>query len=228
MNRRGKRVFSIWGMGLITLCALVLAVTSGAWAWDAKEVLKKYLKERYPWPEFEISEVFAAEELPKELPQKINLVSGPLGRAVFSLGFRSGEKMQVQAQVSASDYVVATRRPIKQGQVIEKEDIYLSLMDVRRVPKEGLTRLEAGVGKVALRNLEINMPITEHYLGNVPVIKKGQRVTLIFSAPGLKITTQGEAREDGHTGRQMRVINLYSNKDVRGVPLDDSRVMVVF
>jgi flagella basal body P-ring formation protein FlgA len=228
MNSRKKRFFSTWAPGLITLGFLLLAATSSAWAWEAKEVIKKYLKEHYPWPEFEISEVFTAEELPRELPQKINLVSGPLGRAVFSLGFRSGEKVMVQVQISAFDYVVATRRPIKQGQVIEKEDIYMSLIDVRRVPKESLTRLESGVGKMALRNLEINMPITEHYLGNVPIIKKGQRVTLIFSAPGLKITTQGEAREDGHTGRQMRVVNLYSNKDVRGVPLDDSRVMVVF
>jgi flagella basal body P-ring formation protein FlgA len=228
MNRRGKRVFSIWVTGLITLTVLLLAAASGAWAWDAKEVIKKFLKDRYPWPEFEISEVFNAEELPKEPPQRINLVSGPLGRAVFSLGFRSGEKVQVQAQITAFDWVVATRRPIKQGQLIEKEDLFMSLMDVRRMPKDGLTRLESGVGKLALRNLEINMPITEYYLGNVPVIRKGQRVTLIFSSPGLKITTQGEAREDGHPGRQMRVVNLYSNKDVRGVPLDDSRVMVVF
>jgi len=228
MDRRRNKFISTWTVGLITLCALILTATSGALAWDTKEVIKKYLNERYPWPEFEISEVFVPEELPKEPPQKITLVSGPLGRAVFSLGFRNGEKKLAQVQISAFDYVVATRRPIKQGQVIEKEDIYLSLMDVRRMPKEGLTRLESGVGKVAVRNLEINMPVTEQYLGNVPVIKKGQRVTLIFSAPGLKITTQGEAREDGHTGRQMRVVNLYSNKDVRGVPLDDSRVLVVF
>lgn len=218
-------------LGLVFLGILILlgaGAPHAAWSWEAKDVIKKFMKDHYPWPEIEILDLMGAEELPKEAPQKVHLISGPLGRAVFSLGFRSGEKVLVQAQIRAMDWVVATRRPIIKGQVVESDDVYLSLIDVRRMPKDALNRPEKGVGKVALRNLEINMPIPENYLGDVPVIRKGQRVTLIFSAPGLKITTQGEAREDGHPGRQMRVANLYSKRDLRGIPLDESRVMVVF
>jgi flagella basal body P-ring formation protein FlgA len=222
---------NILSLGLVFLGILFLCGTvrpPAAWSWEAKDVIKKYMKTHYPWPEIEIMDLYGDEELPKEAPQKVHLVSGPLGRAVFSLGFRSGEKAMVQAQIRAMDWVVATRRPIIKGQVIENDDIYLSLIDVRRMPKDALTRPEKGVGKIALRNLEINTPVPENFLGDVPVIKKGQRVTLVLSAPGLKITTQGEAREDGHPGRQMRVVNLYSKRDMRGIPLDESRVMVVF
>jgi flagella basal body P-ring formation protein FlgA len=213
-------------LGILVL--LVLAVSAEARPWEPKEVIKKYLKTHYPWPEIEVLDLSETEDLPKEPPNKIHLISGPLGRAVFSLGFRSGEKVLVQAQIQALDWVVSTRRPLKQGQLLDKDDIYLSLMDVRRMPKDALTRMEGVWGKVALKNLDINMPMAENCIGDLPIIKKGQRVTLILSAPGLKITTQGEAREDGHPGRQMRVVNLYSKKDMRGVPLDDSRVMVIF
>ena len=228
MDKAVKKGFLSLGLVLGVLFFLGWSGPAGAWTWEPKEVIKKYLKTHYPWPEIEILDLTELEDPPKEPPNKIHLISGPLGRAVFSLGFRTGEKILVQAQIRALDWVVATRRPLKQGQLIDKEDIYLSLIDVRRMPKDALTRMEGGWGKVTLKNLEINMPLSENCLGDLPIIKRGQRVTLILSAPGLKITTQGEAREDGHAGRQMRVVNLYSKKDMRGVPLDDSRVMVTF
>ena len=212
--------------GLIISLGLVLPSWSAAW--DPRETVRKYLKTHYPWPEIEILDISAGEDLPKEPPNKVYLISGPLGRVVFSFGFKSGEKTIVQAQIRALDWVVATRRPLKTGQIIEKEDVYLSLIDVRQMPKDALTRLEGVRGKVVRRSLGINMPVAENAVGDVPIIKKGQRVTLIISAPGLKITAPGEAREDGHPGQQIRVVNLFSKRDIRGIPIDDNNVRVVF
>lgn len=201
-----------------------------AWSatWEPREIVKKYMRSHYPWSEIEILDISAEEELPKDPPDRVYLISGPLGKAVFSFGFRSGQRAIIQAQIRALDWVVTTRRPLKRGQIIDKEDVYQSLIDVRRMPKDALTRLEGAWGKVVTQSLEINMPIAENNLGDVPIIKKGQRVTLIISAPGLKITTQGEAREDGHHGQQIRVVNLFSNRDIRGIPIDDTSVKVVF
>jgi flagella basal body P-ring formation protein FlgA len=211
-------------------CLITFGLVMSAWAttWEPREIVRKYLKTHYPWPEIEILDLSGDEDLPKEPPNKVYMISGPLGRAVFSFGFKSGDKAIVQAQIRALDWVVATRRPMKNGQVIESEDVYLSLIDVRRMPKDAVTRLEGVSGKVARRSLEINMPIAENALSEIPVIKKGQRVTLIISAPGLKITAPGEAREDGLPGQQIRVVNLYSRRDVRGIPIDDGNVRVVF
>jgi len=201
-----------------------------AWSatWEPREIVKQYLRSHYPWSEIEILDLSAEAELPKDPPVKVYLISGPLGRAVFSFGFRSGQRAIIQAQIRALDWVVATRRPLKRGQIIDKEDVYQSLIDVRKIPKDVSTRLEGTWGKVVMQSLEINTPIAENNLGDIPVIKKGQRVTLIISAPGLKITTQGETREDGYPGRQIRVVNLFSNRDIRGIPIDDTSVKVVF
>jgi flagella basal body P-ring formation protein FlgA len=222
----------LWPWCLSVLFGLLMSLGLGlsAWSstWEPREIVKTYLKAHYPWPEIEILDITGSDDLPKVPPETVRLITGPLGRTVFSFGFRSGEKVIVQAQVRALDWVVATRRPLKQGQLIEKDDIYLSLIDVRRMPKDALCRLEGAWGKVVRRSMEINMPVAENVLGDVPVIKKGQRVTLIISGPGLKITTQGEAREDGHSGRQMKVVNLFSKRDLRGVPVDENSVQVIF
>jgi flagella basal body P-ring formation protein FlgA len=207
-----------------------LGLTAPAWTapWEPREVIGKYLTTHYPWAEIEILEISGDEDLPKTPPTRIHLISGPLGRAVFSFGFKSGEKALIQAQIRAMDWVATTRRPLRNGHTIQNEDVYLSLIDVRRMPRDALTRLEGAWGKTVLRSIEGNMPIIESALGDPPIIKKGQLITLIASAPGLKITTQGEARENGRLGQQIKVINLSSKQDIRGVPIDDQNVKVTF
>jgi len=216
-------------IGLLGLF-LSLSLGSSAWSatWEPRELLKKYLTAHYPWAEIEILDISGLETLPKGPPKKIYLISGPLGRAVFSFVFTSEERAIVQAQIRALDWVVTSRRPLSKGQVITKDDVYLDLIDVRRMPKDALTRLEAVYGKTVNRSLGANIPIIEIAMGDIPIIKKGQQITLIVSTPGLKITTLGEAREDGHPGRQIRVVNLSSGRDVRGTPIDDKNVKVFF
>jgi flagella basal body P-ring formation protein FlgA len=209
---------------------ILLSLASPAWtaAWEPRDVIQKYLKAHYPWAEVEILDISGDEDLPKNLPARIHLISGPLGRAVFSFGFKSGEKVIIQAQIRALDWVATSRRPLKNGHTIQQEDVYLALTDVRRMPKDALTRLEGTWGKTVMRSIEGNMPIVESALGDLPIIKKGQVITLIASAPGLKITTQGEARENGRLGQQIKVTNFSSKQDIRGIPIDDKNVKVIF
>jgi flagella basal body P-ring formation protein FlgA len=211
------------------ICLLVLGWASFAWpsTWEPQVVIKKYLKDHYPWAEVELLD-FSGEVSSPVPPEKILLINGPLGRATFSLVFKSGEKAVVQANIRALDWVVTSRRPLRKSQLIGKEDVYLALMDVRRMPKDALTRLESAWGKTMTQSMGANMPIVESDMGDIPLIKKGQRITLVASAPGLKITTPGEARQNGFLGQTFKVVNLSSKRDVRGIPLDENHVSVEF
>lgn len=210
---------------LLTLC--FIPVTWGT-PWEPREVLKKYLTSHYPWAEIEILEMTVPEPLPQELPVRIHLINGPLGRAIFSLGFKSGEKVIVQAHIRALDWVVTSRRPLRNGHQVQKEDVYMALIDVKRMPRDALTRPEEAWGKTVYRTIGSNIPIEESALGEGLLIKKGQAVNLIASVPGLKITTRGEARENGRPGQQIRVVNSFTHRELRGIPIDDKNVRVLF
>jgi flagella basal body P-ring formation protein FlgA len=213
----------------LLVCLLVLGLGPLAWAspWEPRTVIKKYMKDHYPWAEIEILDV-SGEVSSMDPPEKIYLINGPLGRAIFSLVFKSGEKANVQATIRALDWVVTSRRPLKKSQIIRKEDVYLALMDVRKMPKDALTRLESAWGKPVNQSMGANMPIMESTMGGIPLIKKGQRITLVASSPGLKITTPGGARQDGYTGQPLKVVNLSSKRDIQGIPLDENHVSVEF
>jgi flagella basal body P-ring formation protein FlgA len=210
-------------------CLLAFGLTSWAWpsSWEPRAVIKNYLKDHYPWAEIEILDISGEVSSPVP-PAKIHLIQGPLGKAMFSLIFPSGEKALVQANIRALDWVVTSRRPLKKSQFIGKEDVYLALMDVRRMPKDALTRLEPAWGKTMTQSIGANIPLVESNLGDLPLIKKGRRITLVASAPGLKITVPGEARQDGFPGQTLRVVNLTSKRDVQGIPLDENHVSVEF
>ncbi len=152
---------------------LILGLVSWAWSspWEPRAVIKKYLKERYPWAEIEILDISGEVSSPLP-PEKIHLIQGPLGKSIFSLVFKSGEKALIQAHIRALDWVVTSRRPLKKSQIILQEDVYLTLMDVRRMPKDALTRLESAWGKVMAQSLGANMPIVASNMGDLPLIKK--------------------------------------------------------
>ncbi|MEW6187363.1 MAG: flagellar basal body P-ring formation chaperone FlgA [Thermodesulfobacteriota bacterium] len=204
------------------------SLEAGAASWDSRSVIKNYLTKNFPWAEVEILELNEPEMTSKVPPERIQMLQGPLGRAVFSLLFKSGEKGVVQAHIRALDWVATSRRPLKKGQRIEKEDVYLSLLDVRKMPKGALTHMEAAWGKTMNQSLGANVPLLEASLNEGPLIKKGQRVTLIAARPGLKITTSGEARQDGFAGRQIKVVTLDSKRFVQGTLVNENQVRVDF
>lgn len=217
-------------LGLVVVFfILMMGSVSLTWSstWEPRSVLKKYLKDHYPWAEIEILDL-TGEVSSKVPPEKVYLIQGPLGRAMFSMVFKSGEKAVVQAHIRAMDWVVTSRRPLKRTQTIRKEDVYLALMDVRRMPRNALTRLESAWGKTLTQSLGANMPMVEGNMGEIPLIKKGQMITMVASVPGLKITAPGEARQDGYFGQALKVVNLSSKQAVRGIPLDENHVQVEF
>lgn len=49
------------------------------------------------------------------------------------------------------------------------------------------------------------------------IIKRGDLVTLVYTAPGLKLTTRARAQSDARQGEAIRLINLSSNRAIDAV-----------
>lgn len=220
-------VLRVMILGLLVFSSFPLHVF-GSSSWNLQRLIQHYLETHYPWSEIEVLEVGGDVVNQGEGPEKIHLLQGPLGKAVFLLTFSSGRKETVEARVRAMDWAVVSRRPLKKGQIIDKEDVYLSLVDVRHLPKGSLTRKEMAWSKSLTRSVGANVPLVETDVSEPPLVKKGQKVLLVAFAPGLRITTYGEAREDGYAGRQIKVLNLDSKKNVRGTLVDANQVKVDF
>jgi hypothetical protein len=77
-------------------------------------------------------------------------------------------------------------------------------------PPEGLSHITVTRGAGA--------PIASHAAQRTGAsdggVRRGDLITLVYSAPGLQLLTRARALEDGAVGQAIRAINLQSNRQV--------------
>ena len=194
--------------------------------WSPSNTIKKYILEHYPWDSVEVESVKYEGKMPAQEPINIIVKRGPVGRAVFLFEFADGTYKRVYATVDAQQTVVRTVRPLKRGTVLSRQDLYLAPADVNRMPKNALTNLEYAIGKMLKRSVRSGAILTESLVVEKPLIRKGQKVTIIYEKPGLRLTAPGIAKEDGYRGKSIEVMNLWSKRLTVGFVKDASTVNI--
>jgi flagella basal body P-ring formation protein FlgA len=233
LNTRDKGIVKSINTALWILCLGVLITGTGLFPLAAtaetsnvEEILKRYIKEHYPWPEVEINDLTVSSELPDRYPSKIIIEKGLPGKTVFTLEFDNLEKLTATANVKAFDSIVLSRRAFRKGRTLQDDDVYTMLMDVRRIPAGAVKNIEQVAGKPLTRTIVANMPIVSGMLSETPLVKRGTRVTLLVEARGFTITTTGETRENSSVGKYVKAVNPASKRTVTGILVDENTVRV--
>ena len=225
-------VRSIYRTVLVLCLGVVLAGTvfvpqrADADTRNLEDVLEKYIKVHYPWPEVEITDITVSSEIPDRSPSKIIVDKGLPGKTVFTLEYGDVRKLTVVANVKAFDRIVVSRRAFRKGRTLQDDDVYAMLMDVRRIPAGAVRSIDQVAGKPLTRSVTANMPIVSGMLSETPIVKRGTRVTLLVEADGFTITTTGETKENSSVGKNVKAVNVASKRSVTGVLIDENTVRV--
>jgi flagella basal body P-ring formation protein FlgA len=217
------RTFAVLGT-----CFFLFVAPSLGVAWDLEGTLTEHLARHFPWPQTEVRDIVCSDPLPQSPPKKITVEKGPPGKSVFSLEFRNGKRIQVTAEVRAFDRVVMTARSFGKGHTLVKEDMYVKLVDVPKMPKNAFRETEDAEGRQLSRSVIANTPLSADMVRSVQSVRKGKKVLLVVDAPGFRITTTGVTQESAPVGEHVRVMNRSTRKTVTGVLVDDATVKVDF
>jgi flagella basal body P-ring formation protein FlgA len=227
--RRISKISSKLSYAIIIAAAITLLSFSHCLAesYDLNNILKTYIKKNYPWAEIEITELSVREPI-SAMPVGILIEKPPLGKTSFLLQFESGKKIQASANVKAYDWIVITSKALRKGHHLEQTDVYSTLLDITKIPRGAITKLENAVGKQLERSVNANMPLIDVMVKDKTLVKKGQIVFLIVESPKFTIRTTGEIRANAYVGNRAKVINLASKKIISGVLIDENTVKVEF
>lgn len=77
-----------------------------------------------------------------------------------------------------------------------------------------------------MRPIGVDQVIYQSDLSNIPTVKKGNTVTLVYEGKTLRLTVSGEAMADGVSGESIPVRNTQSKKQIYGVVRDAGTVVV--
>jgi flagella basal body P-ring formation protein FlgA len=161
-------------------------------------------------------------------PQHTDYVGNVPLAITFKCNGASVKKVWVMVTVAVMSDIVVAKKPVGRYQVIKMADIDLQTMDLAKMPNNALTSLEDVVGQRAKRTIDTQTVLTSSMIETPPLVRRGDIVVMIAESGGLRISTQGEARQKGAKGDRIKVMNLDSRKSVYGRIIDRSTVKVDF
>jgi len=208
--------------------ALVVPSIAAAASWSPDDVLKTYIHDHYPWADVDITVLQVSGELPSSSPIAVLVEKTPPGKSVFRFEFRSGKSVLVMATIKAFDRVFMSRSGFRRGYVLQRDDVYSTLMESDRIPKGALRDEEQVIGKPLLRSIVSNVPLTDDMVSEMPLVKRGHKVVLSIESSGFSIKAMGETKQDAPVGEYVKVINLSSHKVVTGMLIDANTVRVEY
>jgi flagella basal body P-ring formation protein FlgA len=141
---------------------------------------------------------------------------------------REVQKVRLQARIEIYGPVVVAKNQLKRNQEIGVKDVEIIRKNLSLLPSDILTDLEEAQGKRIILTVNSQEVLRASMVEIPPLIKKGDRVILIVENEYFKITTFGEAKEDGRKGERVKLMNISSQKEVSGRVLNAQTVHVDF
>jgi len=151
------------------------------------------------------------------------------GRVPFRVGRAGGSDTEwASARVEVMVPALVAARTIGRHQVLEPGLLASTEVPLSRLPGGAVTDPDDLVGLRTVRRIPQGRPLARDLVEELPVVLRGDQVTLTVRAPGLTVTAQGEARQDGAPGSVIPVLNLRSHRTVQGRVVDARTVEVAY
>lgn len=135
-------------------------------------------------------------------------------------------KVKLFGWVDVFDSVVCVVRNIKRGEIITKEDVYLSRKNISHITQNVITDTSKIVGLMIKRNVKADTVLKEWMVEESPMVKRGDVVTILAESVGLRVTAPGKVLMKGYLGKRVKIQNLMSKKEIYAEVVNSSTVKV--
>jgi flagella basal body P-ring formation protein FlgA len=141
-------------------------------------------------------------------------------------GGRVLQRVAVTARIVIERPVLIAARTLARGATIRVDDVREELR--ADAPADALDGSAAVIGQRLVRGVAAGAPLREAFLEAIPVVTRGQSVTLRASRGSLAIEAAGRALEDGRTGETIRVMNIATRRVLAGQVASDGAIDMGF
>ncbi len=115
---------------------------------------------------------------------------------------------------------------VRKGERIYPWQVSFERKYLKTCPRTGVPEGNEVLNYVALRDLKKGEILKLSYLRRVPLVKRGERVSVIFRSGSIEISFYGEALQNGYIGDRIRVKSLNSGKILIGEVVSEGTVLV--
>jgi flagella basal body P-ring formation protein FlgA len=149
---------------------------------------------------------------------QLQLVAGQYGRVV---------RIPVSCRISVIVPVLATKSAVPRGKIFGLDDIEKREVDISNFGPTPCFEAMEVVGRRAQRSLSAGSILHDRLFAEVPVVAKGDAVSVVKTNGDVKISVAAVARENGYLGQKIWVENAMTHKLFRVTVKNKSVCMVM-
>lgn len=136
--------------------------------------------------------------------------------------------LRVNATIDRRRPVWVAAHDLGRGTVVEASFLRREYRPWGALPSDCVARQADAVGMQLSRSVRANDVVRASELKVVPVVQRGDRVTLVAHRGPLQVRARGIVREAGGRDQRVQVANATSGKVVMGTVIDSATVEVAF
>ena len=131
---------------------------------------------------------------------------------VAPAGSASAQRLRVTGYMFKNAETPVLVNQVAAGEIIRKDNIKWIKIRARRLQKDDILDANELIGKTPRRGRGIRpgTPVRKSEVRRPVLVAKGSLVTIMFRSPGMILTSQGRALENGSAGDAIRVANTRS------------------
>ncbi|MFH1577013.1 MAG: flagellar basal body P-ring formation chaperone FlgA [Candidatus Margulisiibacteriota bacterium] len=132
----------------------------------------------------------------------------PVGNVIFPIQISDEEvsrKVFVRAQVEVFKPVVVVNRLIKRGETIAEGDLALVARDIAMLPDSYYEDKVMVIDTEAKTAIPKNSTIFRWMVKEIPVVRRGEELTINIKGANFLVKAQGIALMDGYLGKNVKV-----------------------
>lgn len=138
------------------------------------------------------------------------------GTAMVYVNERLIERVGIEVVLEGTPQTPTLRANMPRGAVVQSKDVTMSPTEYHQIPPGAVIERSELVGKRLTQPGRAGTPIQRSAVKVPPVIERGQRVRVILTNHGLRITRMAIAQEDGAMGDHIRLKPTDSNTSFHG------------
>ena len=138
------------------------------------------------------------------------------------------KKLFLRATRRIEEIVAVAAHELTPGRAIEPDEIRWEKRRLSSTLHLPILKMGFLEGKEPRTTIPAGQILTEDLLIKVPVIKRGDTITLIFQDDRIRVKTQAKSLASGMRGDQIQVMNLDSKKVLKAEILDKNMARVIF
>jgi flagella basal body P-ring formation protein FlgA len=156
-------------------------------------------------------------------------LAGHVGlNAILRVNGEIERRLVLSGWIDSLEDVVCAVRPLPRHAIVTNEDVHLEKRNTSRLPSNIARSVDGVTGKRLKHALKAGAVLMANAVAEPPLIKKGDRVTIVAQSSSVRITALGVAKSQGLAGEEIRVRNLMNNREITAFVVSSSTVRVEF